>query len=87
MLKPFKTEAIKPYFDYPLNTSILEQTVEFTAQAILGTGTGLFPAGTYGVCFAISPHAFTDLQITNIVPASSVVPNTLCNTRFITVFA
>lgn len=44
ILKPFKTEAIKPYFDYPLNTSILEQIVEFNISAKLSTATtGVIP--------------------------------------------
>jgi hypothetical protein len=45
VLKPFKTNPIKPYFDYPLNTSIVEQVVELNLPAILGDGTGLIPAG------------------------------------------
>lgn len=67
-MKPFKTEAIKPYFDYPLNTGLLEQTLEFDLTAVLGTGTGspvvpngVIPVGAYGAIFAVFPHSYNDL--------------------------
>lgn len=58
VLKPFKTEPIKPYFDYPLNTSLVEQTLEFTVNATLGNNAGLIPSGQYGAIVSIAPHAF-----------------------------
>lgn len=53
---------MKPYFDYPLNTCLLEKTHEFNVNAIAGSGTGQIPSGTYGSVFTIAPHSYQDLD-------------------------
>jgi len=48
ILRPFDTEPIKPYFDYPINTSLFETTYEMSLKTVLGDGSGVIPSGTYG---------------------------------------
>lgn len=60
VLKPFSTEPMKLPYDYPLNTTIVEQTLEFNLYASLGNGTGVINNNTYGIVFVVSPHSFND---------------------------
>jgi len=48
ILLPFTTFPIKPYYDYPINTSIFETTYEFPCSATYGTS-GVIPTGTSGL--------------------------------------
>jgi hypothetical protein len=42
VLRPFGTTPIKPFYDYPLNTVLVEQTLEIPVQLLAQTGTGEF---------------------------------------------
>lgn len=53
---PFHTKAIKPFYDYPLNTSIYEYTTEIPFT-LLAQSTGEFTTG-YGMHISVLPHAY-----------------------------
>jgi hypothetical protein len=58
VLLPFKTPPVKPAYDYPMNTSIVETTYEFNLTATAGSATYPIPSGGYGIAVSILPHAF-----------------------------
>lgn len=64
VLRPFDTEPIKPYFDYPLCTSLYEKTYEMVVPATLsGAANCAIPVGTYGVAISILPHAYNAFTV------------------------
>jgi len=58
ILLPFKTKPIKPFYDYPLNTSIVETTLEYNFNLVPANGSGITGSSGYGAAVAIFPHAF-----------------------------
>lgn len=58
VLLPFLTKPIKPFYDYPLNTSVLETTLELNVNLVAANGTGVTGSSGFGCAMAIMPHAF-----------------------------